>query len=90
VIGPGRLDVRPGSLRARQLQGDGDDLEAEGVKLRTQCLPPGQVEGAALVGRPGDEHDLLPAQGREPELVAVDVAEHQVRSLGADQRPVTQ
>jgi hypothetical protein len=62
MLGAGRLDVGPRRLGAGQLEGDGDDLQTTRVKFRAQGLPPGQVEGAALIGSPGDQHDLLPAQ----------------------------
>jgi hypothetical protein len=40
------LDERAGCFRVN-VESDGDDLQALGVQLRAQCLPPGQVEAAS-------------------------------------------
>jgi hypothetical protein len=45
------------------------------VQFRAEFLPPGQVEGATSVGRPRDDDDLLPAERRQTELVAVEIGQ---------------
>jgi hypothetical protein len=61
VLGVRRLDVGPGRVGVAQLQRNADNLEPRRMKLTAQRLPPGQVEGAASIGRPGDENDFLTA-----------------------------
>jgi hypothetical protein len=60
MLGLSGFDERSRSLGAAQFERNRDDLYAERMKFTAQCLPPGQVEPAASIGRPGDEHDLLP------------------------------
>lgn len=55
------------------------------MEFPAQRLPPGQVECAASIRGPRDDDDLLAAQRRQAELVAVDVIEDQFGCLGADQ-----
>ena len=80
-----RLDEGSRGVGTAQLQRDRDDLDAEGVELIAQRLPPGQVETTASIRSPGNEHDLLPAQRRQAEFVAVDVGQHQFRCLGTEE-----
>ena len=60
------LDEGSGRIGATELDGNRDDLQALGVQLGTQGLPPGQVEAAASIGSPGNQNYLLAAQGRKP------------------------
>ena len=55
------------------------------MEFAAQHLPPGQVERTASIRGPRDNDDLLAAQRRQAELVAVDVVEDQFGRLGADQ-----
>jgi hypothetical protein len=73
------LDERPRGFGTAQLQRDSDDLDTQGVQFIVQCLPPGQVEAAASIRRPGDQHHLLATQRGQAELVALDVVEHELR-----------
>src|SRR4051812_35158904 len=80
-----RVDEGSRGVGTAQLQRDRDDLDAEGVELVAQRLPPGQVEPTASIRSPGDENDLLPAQRGQAELIAVDVGQHQFRCLGTEE-----
>ena len=62
MFGLGTLHVGPGDVGSGDLETHGDDLDPLRAKLLTQGLPPGQVEGAASVGCPGDEHHLAAQQ----------------------------
>ena len=81
MIGIRPLDGRARRFRAAGVERDGHDLEAFGVELSPQFLPHGQVETAASPRGPRDEQDLLPAQAGEPEGVAVDIRQFELRSL---------
>ncbi len=84
------LDVGPRGVRPAELERDGDDLDALGMQLCAQYLPPGQIVSAPSIGSPGDEHHLLTSQRGEPERRTVDVIEHELRCRGADQGPPAQ
>ena len=90
VLSARRLDVGPGDLRPAQLERDCDDLDPSGVQLRAQCLPPGQVEGAASVRCPRHQYNLLPSQRRQSERLTIEVIEHQFRGLGTDQSMIAE
>ncbi len=60
------------------------------MKLIAQSLPPGQIKGTASIGRPGDDHNLLASQRREPKFFAVEIVENQLRRDGTHQCPVAQ
>jgi hypothetical protein len=62
MLGPGCFDNWTEHLGAAHLEANGDDLDALSVYFVAQCLPPGQVEAAASVGRPAGEHHLLSAK----------------------------
>ncbi len=81
VLWPSGLDEWSRGLWTVQVQRDGDDLNAFGMKLAAQCLPPGQVVATASIGRPGDENDFLPSQGRQPKLVPLQIRQDQLGSL---------
>ncbi len=86
MLGHGGLDERAALLGAGGVDPDGDELDPERVELSAQCLPHGQVPGAASIMRPGVEQDLLPVQAGEPELVSVQVGQAQVRRLRTCER----
>jgi len=90
VLGSSRLDVLPRGLGPAQFEGDRDDLKALWMELAPQCLPPGQVEGAASVGRPRDDDDLLPTQRRQTERGPGQIVEDKLGCVRADQSAVTQ
>ncbi len=90
VLGLRRLNVGPRRLRATQLEGDSDDLEAFRMKLAAQRLPPGQIEGAASIGGPRNQRDLLAPQRRQVELIAFEVIEDKLGGLGAHQATLTE
>jgi hypothetical protein len=72
-----RLGKRPGRLDVA-VEGGGDDRQTRSGQLFKQCLPPGQVESATSIRRPGDEQHLAPAKRPEVEVGAVEVRQHQV------------
>ncbi len=57
--------------RTAQFKRHRDDLDTLTMEFVAQCLPPGQVERAASIRGPGDDHDLLTEQGGQPEFVSV-------------------
>ena len=73
------LDVGAGGLVAHRVETRRHDLDALGMQLLAQGLPPGQVIGAASVGGPGDQDDLLAAERREIERTTLEIGEHEVR-----------
>ena len=66
------------------------DLYALGMQLFAQCLPPGQVVGAASVGGPGHQRDLLASQRGEVEWLAIEIREGQLDVFGGWQRSLAQ
>ena len=62
---PSRFDVG--------IEGHGYDGQSVGRELFVQCLPPGQVETAASIGRPGDEQHLSVPQRGQVELIAFEI-----------------
>ena len=79
VEGAGRLDVG--------VEGDGDDRKPEGLELRMQGLPPGQLEAAPSPGGPGDEQQLAAPQPGEVEVVAVEIEQRDVGEDDVVQHP---
>ena len=80
----GVLDVLAARFGAGRVHPDGHELDALGMQLFPERLPHGQVVGAASVGSPGDDEDLLVAQTAEAELVPVEVGQDELgRDRGA-------
>jgi hypothetical protein len=68
MLGSGRLYDGTENVGPTHFETDGDDLDALAVDLCAQCLPPGQVEATASIGRPGGDGHLLPAERRQRDL----------------------
>ena len=82
----GRLDEGTATGSTLRIKTDSDELEALRVKFASQCLPHGQVSGAASIRRPRVQQNLLPAQARQAEFFSVQVRKVQIRRLRACQR----
>ena len=86
----GQIDVGSRGVWTQRLEANGNDLDTLGMQFCAKSLPPGQVIGAASIGRPRYEHYLLATQRAEIEFRAVEIGENQFWRLGGGQHSPAQ
>src|SRR5262245_19420608 len=89
MLGLRRFDEGATTRSPQRIETNRNELEALAVQFVPQHLPHGQVTGAPSIRGPGVEQDLLSAQARQAELVALEVGKAELRCLCGRERAGT-